>query len=157
MQCNAMQCNGNEPQQSLNGWWEGCGLISYMSDGHISDFNIRTKIFWFGPFASLKSKPKNGMILEYRLSCLVYSQILAKHTFHEWFPLLLLRRGEGLYRSLTIYLSLKQCSFVALRSPKPCRFMSHSWYLQKALMSKGALTWFETIWSLVWNHFLNEN
>jgi hypothetical protein len=25
--------------------------------------------------------------------------------------------------------------------------MPHSWYLWKALMSKGALTWFETIWS----------
>jgi hypothetical protein len=25
--------------------------------------------------------------------------------------------------------------------------MPHSWYIWKALMSKGALTWFETIWS----------
>jgi hypothetical protein len=37
--------------------------------------------------------------------------------------------------------------FVKLTSPQPQRFMSHSWYLQNALMSTGALTWFETYWS----------
>jgi hypothetical protein len=38
--------------------------------------------------------------------------------------------------------------FVTQRSPKALRFMPHSWYLQKALsMSKGAPTWFKTIWS----------
>ncbi len=37
--------------------------------------------------------------------------------------------------------------FVTFRSPKPCCFMLRSWYLGKALMIMGALTWFEIVWS----------
>jgi hypothetical protein len=49
-----------------------------------------------------------------------------------------------------VHLSMKQGSlfcFVKLTSPQPQGCMSHSWYLQNALMSTGALTWFETYWS----------
>jgi len=40
------------------------------------------------------------------------------------------------------------CFFVMLKSPKPWHFMSHTLDIfGNLLMSKGALTWFETIWS----------
>jgi hypothetical protein len=37
--------------------------------------------------------------------------------------------------------------FLMLRSTKPQHFMVHSWYLWKLSMSRGALSWFETVWS----------
>ncbi len=45
--------------------------------------------------------------------------------------------------SKVVYFAL----FVTLRSPKPCCFMLQSWYLGKAWLIRGALTWFEIVWS----------
>jgi hypothetical protein len=51
---------------------------------------------------------------------------------------------------------------ITLRSPKLQCFMSHSYYLWKALNERGALTWFGIVLELCYgsywllNHFLNE-